>query len=316
MGIAADAIRPYWMPGIHNVNGILDADFDFRSWVNRKEYQVHSPIAADSFRLTVSDNRPLCDAFAADISRLASAALETLHDIGGSVTSPKARAWLFIRSYYAAYYASNAICRIVGTTASQFETEHARSVYKVADLFGNAAVPAVQGGFYECTFESNNKSIRCRKMAAAAGGHEQFWACFLALVRRISSAVLQGGSIHAQAVAAKLFELDVNLRLEGRNGGNWLSYVRNEVTYRHGLGAWFPYRSGIRWDAISANLVKWRHDPMGIDIASFRDPSPDRFVMTCVFLVSLCNELLEDVATLPRRSFVHCPIRSWCANLK
>jgi hypothetical protein len=288
-------MRPHWMSGIHVVNGQLQGGF--REWIASRHYQIYSPIDTGRFCLTVADNRSLCASFASDVSRFAGASLETMQLCDELAITPKACAWLVIRSYYAAFYASHAVGRILGTSVSQLDAEQVGSVFVVADAYGQSQIAAVQSGLYACIFDGRRRSIDCTKLGGSSGGsHELFWTCFLALLRSIGNRILQASSVNSQAVAAKLIDLSDNLCLEGRNGGNWLSHVRNDVTYRHARGTWFPYRSGIRHDGLRRVQIKWMKDPMEIDLSSFRGPSLERFIATCTFLVSLCHEILEDVA--------------------
>lgn len=294
MGIAADAIRHLWMPGIHTISGRPSGGFS--DWIKSKEYQIYSAVAPDRFTLAAADLRPLRMAFAADICRLGGAAFETALVTDDEPRTPKACAWLLIRSYYAAYYAGNALCRILGTSISQLESEHASAVYEVADLYGQTPLRGIQNGLFECIFDRVNNSVDCIRKTGGGGAHEMFWACFLSFIRRVSDGILNNGTSSDQRVAAKLIDLSTNMCLEGRNGGNWLSLVRNQVTYRHAEGAWFPYRSGIRRDKLLRLFESWKHDAMKTELVSFSAASIERYVATCAFVLSLCREVFEDLA--------------------
>lgn len=296
MGIIGNALRPYWMHGIHSVSGPIA--IGLAAWVRDRSYQIYSPIAEDRFTLTASDIRPLQSSFAADISRLGSAAFETVHLVDEPESTPKACAWFVMRSYYAAYYAANTISRILGTSTSQLESEHTRAVHEVADLYGQATVPGIQTGLYECVFSNSARTLACKKHGGPSGAHEAFWSSFLSVVRTTRDRILLSADLSEadRDAAAKLIDLGDNLCLQGRNGGNWLSYIRNQVTYRHDFGAWFPYRNGRRRSVLLKILNRWKDDAAKIDLASFSEPSIERFTATCAFLVSLCREMLKDVA--------------------
>src|SRR5687767_10820714 len=110
MGIAADALRPFWMYGIHTVSG--RATGGMADWVKARDYQVYTPVAVDKFDLSVGNKQPLLRAVAADVARLAGAAFESAHWVDELPSTPKACAWFLTRAYYSAYYAANAISRV------------------------------------------------------------------------------------------------------------------------------------------------------------------------------------------------------------
>jgi hypothetical protein len=302
MGIAADLVRPYWMLGLNAVSGPVHGSVG--DWLRRKEYQVYTPIATDSFTLSVADSRLLLAAFAGDCSRLAAAAVESCLEIDQPTHSPSATAWIVIRAYYSAYYAANVILRMLGSSSSQLDTEHTRSVLSIASLFGQAPVQSIQSGTYECVYDGPSATLRCmRQNQTGLGAHETFWLIFLRRIRLLSDQMLtpQGSSASAQGVAEKLVSLTDNLCFQGRNGGNWLSYIRNQVTYRQAFGAWFPYRGGKRRAPLLRILGAWLGDPMRIELRAYADRELERYFATCAFVVCLAHDMVRDMAA-------RCPI--------
>src|SRR5687768_5771111 len=100
MGIFAELVRPFAFSGLHTIAGRTDGDL--RVWFGQSFYQVTQPIDVDHFVLSIHDPTPLMRAFAADINRMATAAIESLNEISREAHPPRACAWLIIQSYYSA----------------------------------------------------------------------------------------------------------------------------------------------------------------------------------------------------------------------
>jgi hypothetical protein len=293
MGALADAIRPFWINGLHQVAGRLGSSFG--EWVLLCDYQVYSPIAADHFELSVANVGPLIGSLASDCNRFASAALESVACIDDASKQVKATAWILIRLYYSSFYAANAILRILGQSTSQLETEHVNAVYRIADLFGYAPVSGIASGYYDCKYDQMNGVLVCQKATVSMGAHETFWKLFASTINRLGSDMLSSGSLVAnQPVTGKLLELEENLCFAGRNAGNWLSFVRNQVTYRHAYGSWFPYPKGVTRKDVLHRVADWKCDPMQIELKAHKSDI-NRFIATCAFTLAMMQEMLEDV---------------------
>ena len=60
------------------------------------------------------DARDIVGSVASDISRLASASFQTIRSIPNEFTEKEAIPWAVIRTYYAAFYAGQALIRLFG----------------------------------------------------------------------------------------------------------------------------------------------------------------------------------------------------------
>ena len=100
-----------------------------------------------------------------------------------------------------------------------------------------------------------------------------------------------------QQVSVKLTELCGLLSQNQVNNGSWLSFIRNEVNYRHQLGTWYPYRysSNINTKLFN-NCEEWKQDPMTIDLRRQGGLELCSFQNACNFLISLCRELVCDMS--------------------
>src|SRR5207248_4554307 len=87
----------------------------------------------------------------------------------------------------------------------------------------------------------------------------------------------------------------------------WLSVVRNNINYKHQMGAWFPYERTERNypDAYHQLCSDWNEPSLTIPLKSRSGSDGHRFLRTCIFIVSLVREVITDMASRnpERRSF-------------
>ena len=306
--VLADAIRPFWLPGISNATGGPYASL--REWFSAGSYQISSPTQNDSFVLDVlqSDVSQLISGFAADINRLATAAFESVVLISRSRRFPKSTAWLLVNSYYAAFFSAHAILRALGLGCSQLGPLQVTRINDVAALYGADGAP-VSRGLYRCTFDASGPRLTCQRVDIS-GVHEGFWYVFHQRLVDLSNEVLLDQNLPRptkQYVSGKLADLVSVLETENAPHGNWLSQVRNKVTYNQQLGVWYPYPGRTNpADDLFRQTSAWLRSPLEL---TFQLKSPlRRFQEACVFLVGLCRVLTED---LHARSATG---RSFCRN--
>lgn len=289
------AIRPFWMPRLNTVRGIPEDGL--QGWIIDQNYQIYQPTKSGEFSLYISNHNNLVRAFAFDCNRMASAAFESMYSIRRHEKIQKSTSWLIIQSYYAAFFGGHAILRMLGISCSQLESSHVNAVRRIAKLFSMDSGVALGDGLHECNYDHVTNELHFRKLNDRS--HEGFWKIFLQALRKLSSNILAspGVTTNNQSVAVLLDDLCQALCHEGKHGGNWLSYMRNKVNYRHELSCWFPYRNtrGDFIDKIYTNSYKWQKDPT--EIALIQKPGSDLnlFICTCNLIVGLCRTLILDM---------------------
>jgi hypothetical protein len=297
MSILADCLRSSWAPGLNEVSGNVTKDL--RSWLSDEGYQIYSKQNANLFTTSFSDANPFLSALAADVNRMAAAAYESIGQATKSTVFPKSTAWIIIKSYYASFFAAHAILRMLGRPVVNLEHSQARSVNKIAKVFG-MWTEDVSPGYFRCGFAGSDHEVEWHRVDSSSGGvHERFWTCFADVIRHLSNDLLKskiGIAADNQQVSVKLDELTGNLRYESPKG-TWLSTVRNRVNYRHDFGAWYPYRVQRPSGSVEERLVNaWLLDPLSINLASHNDRDLRRFQATCSFIIATCRVLAADMA--------------------
>jgi len=302
MSTITELIRPHWLAGINKVHGHIHGGFPVL--IDEQKYQIYDPTGLDFYTLSFADSKPLVEAFAADCNRFSSAAFETVWDLEHNPKFPKATAWAIIKCYYSAFYAAQSLSRILGISSSRITSIQASKISNLAAIFSGLAPSPISAGIYVCQFDAQKQKLHCAKHGQNLGSHEAFWKSFLDRIRVVSSLILSAGmgSLDAQQIASKLIEFCNNLCFSNNTSGNWLSVIRNNVTYQQSYGTWYPFKYTVKSKSVSGrecrsllNYFKsWRSDSMKIQLASKNDL--DRFMATCAFILALCRECTEDLS--------------------
>jgi hypothetical protein len=289
------------MPRLNEISG--NPTSTLSEWITRQDYTIILPLQnKNEFILELSNPLTLISTFAFDCNRMASAAFESMYLINRNSQIPRATAWFIIQSYYAAFFAGHSILRILGVSCSQLEYQHIKKVNTIAQLYSTDNGIEISNGYYQCTYNPDSKQLICKNLKQSGGGsHESFWKIFHNEMKQLSNEILsssQSVTQESQIVASQLDNMCTILCHENRNGGNWLSYIRNTVNYRHELGSWFPYRNRRRSfvDELYAGQSAWLAEPLDIELVRLPGTDLRLFQRTCTFIVSLCKVLIEDMA--------------------
>lgn len=289
--------RCFWLPGLNAVAGRQTGGLG--GWLVGRDYQFHCPVGDGTFDLYVANTAPFLASVAADCSRLVCAAMESVRELRHAAHSPKASAWLLIRLYYASYFAAHGILRMFGTSVSQVDEHQTAAAEEVAELWSMLGAGAIGAGTYVCQFGHARHVLECRRPRTGSGGaHEALWATVRSRVQDIETGLLLNGLADSvtQGVADKLTEFRHNLCLQGCNGGNWLSMVRNGINYRQEYGCWFPYHDAELRSDLLRWCDHWKDDPMTLPLQASRERPLRCFVVTAAFLIAWCRAMANDMS--------------------
>ncbi len=301
MPVIADALRPFWAANINAVNG--RPEFGLQDWFTLREYQVLQPLQPNSATIVISDATKFLRALAFDYNRMSTAAFETMSVITRSPVFPNSTAWLLIQTYYAAFFAAQALMRVLGVSYTQIDTVTARDVDRVSQIYGMKGAHSFAAGNYRCSYvlgPYGDQLVCDSSRGQGSGVHEAMWIGFLAVIKKLSRDILASNQNQYQEVSLKLDELAAALSSGTRQNGGWLSYMRNMINYRHSFGCWHPYRASRRQaDALFARLRgnAWTRDPMDISLGPprFDFEEVEFFQRICQFLVGMCRTITEDL---------------------
>lgn len=297
----AKTLRPFWIDGLNTITGTQNVLL-LEAFDQKKGYVLFNPIQTQFFNAKITDYNLFLCAYAADINRFGCAAIESLNEIHYKEYFSKSHSWKCIKAYYAAYYAAHAILRMHGISCTNFEKENLNLIEDVADLWGMQNGVSIEKGYYQCILDSSTNEIHCNKIVTVGskGSHEQLWSVFLKHLEYIISEISKSSPTpEVQKVLTKLQDLKNTLTAFGSNGGNWLSSVRNKISYKHVDGLWYPYKDSEKYfNKIETMIQNWEQIPDSLDLSTNYTKPVLRFVDACIFIASLYLNSAKDMAAL------------------
>jgi hypothetical protein len=303
MRVTADAVRRFWIPGLLEIVG-NPQPVDLRSWLASGQFQIYSA-PGNPFVLSFAESEPVISSFAGEISRFSKGAAESTAAIATVSALPKSTAWALIQWYYSAFYAAHAILRMCGQSLLQLDNGHANRVNQIAQLYGFAG--NISAGFHMASVDTAAKTVIFKKLLLAGGGsHEVLWQHFGGWLETSSNSLLLDGT-NSQATKLAATKLDALAKILSTAPAQkhcWLSYVRNQVSYKHGFAAWFPYKNQTVTDScVYDDFGRVPKDADGIDLIHLADSPIASFNAACRFIVALCFDISSElVERSPRRA--------------
>ena len=298
MSLIADALQPFVVKDLASVAG--------RMKIMTLPDSLIDPLAAydlnfDNTQRTIivdfRDTSAVALALAADACRLSCAAFQTMVLASTEMLNRDSMAWSLVKLYYSAFYAGNALIRLLGESCSYFDRQHISRLNQLAIALNRIPTFKIEGGLYRCVVDHTGTALWCTRARGGIGGaHEAFWDIFGNRLGVLAMEVLSGplSTTDAQAVFTQIEQFRDVLRQ--RINHSWLSVVRNELQYRHEYQVWFPAQLRARQrEALSRHSNRWSRDPMLIDLSKKGDVLSE-FVACCCFVVSLCNTMLARIA--------------------
>ncbi len=286
------------MPGLTGIEAI--PQLTYRGWIAKKSYRMSLPFKSKEFILDVYSHDEILLPYAFDINRMAASAFESIHGITPDNGLPKSTGWLVIRSYYSSYFAMQAILRIFGISCSQFDSNEAKAVTDVANIYSLQNGYTASTGYYVCTYDVLTSKAHCKHLNNT---HQDVWKIFYELLEKLATKVSTSDFLKKDRDAVIQYLFKLREGLSHRNtltSGSWLSKVRNEVNYTHSMGAWYPYQNSVNeHDKMFRITRSWNRVPTQDTIHSELSSCDQLlFVSTCVSIVSLCHALLSDIFKL------------------
>lgn len=299
MSLLADALQPFVLRGMFDVTGRMGRVTIADTLIQpQAAYDLNFNNTAQTFTADFRDESPVALALAADACRLSCASFQTMVLTAAEMRERDSMAWSVIKLYYAAFYAGNAILRLLGESCSFFEPQHVLRINQLASAYGRVPTFSVNSGLYRCVVGGGGAAFTCEKLRAGNGGtHEAFWNVLGIKLEAVGATILQTPTlvmIEAQAVYSQLEQF--RLLLKRRGNYSWLSSIRNEVQYRHEHKTWYPEQIKAQdRETLGRRVARWSQDPMGITFDSHSGPLGE-FVSACCFIVALCQALLDRMS--------------------
>jgi hypothetical protein len=294
MGRSANAFRQFW---ISRLNALSECNGSFNEYLRMGDYLFDSPITkSNDFRLSVSEYGQLINVIASDIDRFAIASIDTVLSIKQINERPKATGWALIEAYYAAFFASNALSRLLGVFVTYVAKPEAIRLQRVAIAQGVLGKCTISAGNYSFKYDKAGSTIGSKLSKARSGAHGLFWREFSSLLERCSTAIIASAESTADDQDVALFVDKLREALDLLENASWLTETRNSINYRQHFGVWYPYHVDAQ---IAASLFIARNVFIEDPLPSYEIPHDAQdivgFVSTCAALVAFSFDVLNDL---------------------
>lgn len=275
-----------------------------RRWILSSSYRLEQPPRKKNVSLLTDGSTEIVEAFAYDISRFGSAAIETLQQLEAIEKRPLAIGWIIIRSYYSAYFAANTIMRLFGHFCTNLEQKHVASIHEMAHLY-QVSIPSTEkarlsAGTFAGRYSALDGTVTLRSLHSIGGGaHKQFWFAFKEFLdvfdHELDTCVMSKSQLQEARNSVKTLLLA--LCQENHPNGNWLSEIRNAVNYRLEYGVWHPYDDNqILAKRLIATIEASFNGPPRFRITNANAHELSRSTDSCLYLFSWMLSSLSMLA--------------------
>lgn len=125
MSTLVDAIQPSLVRGIFATSGPFPEQSLSDLIVSRRSaFGIAFDAPSRSFDLEFGDYEHVTHAIASDCRRLATSSWQTTHEVWPVDDDKTAIPWALIRLYYASFYATHVLVRVLGEACCWLETSH------------------------------------------------------------------------------------------------------------------------------------------------------------------------------------------------
>lgn len=290
-----EAMRLGWVQGINAVGGEVTSGL--RDWIYKENYFFSQSVTPVSFSIQPASPDSFLRALAYDASRMSCSSIETILSVKKVDLLQKSMAWLAVKLYYAAFYAAHALIRFQGVSCTQLDVRETQRLASIARAYGVGNPHLIASGYYAANYDSGNTTLTFQKSNLRGGGsHEFLWSVFSDQLDVLKIKIAQSPLlvVEAQAAISKLDNLKSVLGCKNCVNGNWLSAVRNEISYRHSYGLWFPHSHTYDHEQYF-RLIRTALKSNIYDIIITPDESIDSFIRACLIIVNMMISSISDM---------------------
>lgn len=299
----SQCIKPYISQNIENV---CSSYGPIKSFIENKNINFLSyDNSSESYEFNTLDSDELLKALSYDINRMSIASFESFYSLQNrSSEYPKSISWLLIKLYYSAFFSAHSILRILGKPVLQIDQRQSLILNRQISFHTlKDQIPKIENKIY--VLDTDITNYMTLRSCASRNSHEELWKLFLNELKLIEINVNQNNFIDQNSkdnFSNQIKYLSNILCSYGRNHGNWLSSIRNEINYQHLYNTWFPHsRTKPIREKIYENLSRWNKEPY-LNISS-KSHDLDKFSQACIFIISLNRNLIEMFQSMNNRCF-------------
>lgn len=313
----SDCVRHLYIPKLNQVEKI--ASCGLKDWLCSSDHYIVTESSDNYIKIIYFDETDLLSAWANDISRLSCAFLESVANINESEVNDKFLAWNLVQYYYSAFYSAHTIIKILGFGLIHFDSVAINELHKKADIIGTPWSAQISKGIYCIQFDIKNNMIVLYNIKRYDDSHRGLWKRFLEVICIIIGKyvttntygnscirIKQPSEAHPLSLfdkieyrdaidaVSRLEELESILNVSGDS--NWLSGIRNQINYNHGLGSWYPYKGGSNcYDRVVKLKDLYLTNFLSEKFNTTADDKVIKYVKTCQLINSINFDILCDM---------------------
>ncbi len=218
-----------------------------REWVQNEHWTPLAGMTRRRMLGTIHSLDEYSEACIRDSIKLSIAAFESAIETNQVIHEARSCAWHYIKYYYAAYFAANALMRLRGMSCINLTAIDCVSINSWAlanGVGGTTDANRLVAGLYIMQLDGAVTPTFALRLGGGKGGvHIQFWISFSAFLASLRDDLASSPApkVERDAAALDLTLLESELQRGGLSQGSWLSEMRNAVNYRFEYGTWFPY---------------------------------------------------------------------------
>lgn len=233
--------RETWLNGV--LSPKLKVNEPIRNWLVGGSWIPQAGMTNKRLTAEIYSHDQLSDYFVSETIKLSIAAMSSCIQIENNTADNRSCAWQLVRYYYSAYYAANALMRLSGHACTNLGALECSAINTTAELYGvggNAPKDKLSGGVFHLKINQGPTPNFSLGVAPGKGVHVQLWLVFLAYLKDLKSKIRLSPApkIDRDNAVKEIESLEKEF---SREGGGWLSEVRNAVNYRFEHSAWYPY---------------------------------------------------------------------------
>ncbi len=213
-----------------------------KAWLREGSFYVTDPINDGEIVLKNVGLTEIVPYLSFDYERFALSSLESYLFSREVRSQTGAVAWSLIKAYYAAFFGAHAIMRATGRGNVQMDSGTAVAIIDIANIYGVAlGVPVGNYDFRLTQHSDRTLDLILTSVDGRGSAHEGFWKSFYNFLSGLADEVAANSEQNASLTIGAISEVQAILASNGMNAGTWLSFIRNQINYRHEYGVWFPY---------------------------------------------------------------------------
>ncbi len=214
-----------------------------RDWITAGRYRVDNGSTPVSVRLVDFGIDEIAPFLAYDFQRFSLASLESFASCGVESGDSASFGWIAIKSYYSAFFAAHSLIRASGRGVVRLEADHVKFLNEIIASYSLSQSPILMAGSFKIRIRSSSgglAEVELSQNQDSGGTHEIFWRYFLSFLSDVESEVASDADPDGEKIVGQITEISNILKAQGKNNGNSLSFMRNEINYRHRYGVWHP----------------------------------------------------------------------------